>query len=146
MDTGRTEDAVPQLMYPTIAVKKYLFRKPLLNNGYCIFAYLAFVAQQRVRMQQYVKIYPMQSNIYSHLRTRQRSFRIQTLSLTEICAQRRFFLADILYVHKDISPPVAYFYTDIFLMDLRLHGYAFLMNTHKHLSTEDMCLQIYRHF
>jgi hypothetical protein len=31
-----------------------VFAKPLLNNGSCIFAYLAVVAQQRVCMLQYI--------------------------------------------------------------------------------------------
>jgi hypothetical protein len=30
-----------------------MFEKPLLNNGSCMFAYLAVVAQQRVYMLQY---------------------------------------------------------------------------------------------
>jgi hypothetical protein len=31
-----------------------LFEQPLLSNGYCIFAYLAVVAQQQVYMPQYL--------------------------------------------------------------------------------------------
>jgi hypothetical protein len=31
-----------------------LFEKPLLSNGYCIFAYLAAVAWQRVHMLKYL--------------------------------------------------------------------------------------------
>jgi hypothetical protein len=34
-------------------MEKWLFANPLFINGYCIFAYLTAVAQQRVYMLQY---------------------------------------------------------------------------------------------
>jgi hypothetical protein len=48
-----TENIVPLLLYPTVAVETRLFAKSLLSNGYCIFVYLAVVAQQRVFMPQH---------------------------------------------------------------------------------------------
>jgi hypothetical protein len=48
---NRTENAIPLLLY-LIVVETRLFAKPLLSNGCCIFAYLSFVAQQRVYMPQ----------------------------------------------------------------------------------------------
>jgi hypothetical protein len=42
----------PQL-YSTAAVETRLFAKPLLSNDFCIFAYLAVFAQQRVYISQY---------------------------------------------------------------------------------------------
>jgi hypothetical protein len=55
--TDRTENTSPLLLYPIVAVETRLFAKPLLNNGCCIFAYLAVVAQQRVYMPQYLILY-----------------------------------------------------------------------------------------
>jgi hypothetical protein len=49
----RTEDTIPQLLYPTVPVVTHLYAKLLLSNGCCISAYLAAVAQQRVYMPHY---------------------------------------------------------------------------------------------
>jgi streptomycin 6-kinase len=53
----RTENTVPLLLYPIVAMETRLFAKPLPSKGYCIFVYLAVVAQQRVYMPQYVKVF-----------------------------------------------------------------------------------------
>jgi hypothetical protein len=56
-DTNLTEDTSPLLLYPVVAVEARLFAKQLLNNGCCIFVYLAVVAQQGVYMPQYLKLH-----------------------------------------------------------------------------------------
>jgi hypothetical protein len=42
------------LLYPLVPVETCLFAESLLNNGCCIIAYLAVVAEQRVYMTQYI--------------------------------------------------------------------------------------------
>jgi hypothetical protein len=54
----RTENTVPLLLFPIVAVQTCLFAKPLLSNGCCIFAYLVVVAQQWVYTPHY---YPFES-------------------------------------------------------------------------------------
>jgi hypothetical protein len=53
LGTESTENILPQLLYPIVAVETRLFAKPVLSNGCCIFAYLVVVAQQWVYMPQY---------------------------------------------------------------------------------------------
>jgi hypothetical protein len=42
------------LLYAVVAAETHLFAKPLLSKVCCVFAYLAFVAQQRVLMPRYI--------------------------------------------------------------------------------------------
>jgi hypothetical protein len=46
----RTENTIPLLLYPNVAMETRLFAKPLLSNVCFIFAYLTVIAQQRVSM------------------------------------------------------------------------------------------------
>jgi hypothetical protein len=50
--TDHTENTV-SLLLSTVSVGTCLFAEPLLSNGFCISAYLAIVAQQRIYMLQY---------------------------------------------------------------------------------------------
>jgi hypothetical protein len=115
-----------------------LFAKPLLSNGCSIFVYLAVVAQQRAYVPQYIKMYPMQINIYgsSHGPVTALMYTIKNLRGSDtipdrnICTKTLYPIRHTVYVHTDIFPSVAYLYTEAFSTDLRLYRNASLMGTH----------------
>jgi hypothetical protein len=49
----RTDNTIPVLLYPVVAMETCLFAEPLLSNDCCMFAYLAIAAKQRVYMRHY---------------------------------------------------------------------------------------------